>query len=56
MFYIRGLAHNYTVSKFFGSVNEINPHNIPKQSDLALEKYTDYYEKLTNPKAAYQPF
>ena len=27
------------MSKFFGSVNEVNPHNKSRQSDLAQEKY-----------------
>ena len=33
------VAHPHIMSKFFGSVNEVDSHNKSRQSNLALEKF-----------------
>ena len=36
---IRPVDHTLLMSKFFGSVNEVDSHNKSHQSDLVLEKF-----------------
>ena len=36
---IRPVSHPLLVSKFFGSVNEVDSHNKSRQSDISLEKF-----------------
>ena len=36
---IHPVAHPPLMSKFFGSVNDVDSHNKPRQPDLAVEKF-----------------